>query len=207
MCRDREVRLPVQGAECQRSGFFLSREFYWSFHQLRCCTDVAPTLSAFPGKARPEAETFRGRKVELLREGYRSVPETAEVSSTGNVLPWPASEELEGPRRLSVTCVPLRAFPRCRFGNSPAPPPPLPSVSPLPCAELPGQAEPAVARDTPSALGSRLAPVHPYLPGKAEWECFLGAKILPLKQEGFWPPQSEGFFPPTIQPSEQAVSP
>lgn len=34
-------------------------DVYWSFHQLRCCTDVAQTLSAFPRRARPEAETSR----------------------------------------------------------------------------------------------------------------------------------------------------
>lgn len=110
-------------------------EVHWSFHQSHCCTDVAQTLgsSAFPRRARPEAGTCRGRKVELLSEGYQSVPETADVSSTGNVLPPPASKELKGSWRLSVTCVPLRAFPLRRLGKSPAPPAPRCRRRP-PCA-------------------------------------------------------------------------
>lgn len=56
--------------------------------------------------------------MERLSEGYQSVPETADVSSTGNVLPSPASKELKGSRQLSVTCAPLRAVPLWSFGNS-----------------------------------------------------------------------------------------
>lgn len=169
-------------------------EVHWSFHQLRCCTDVAQTLSsgAFPRRARPEAGTSRGRKVELISEGYQSVPETADVSSTGNVLPSPASKALQGSRRPSVPCAPLRAFPP---GDSGRARPRRPRVPP-------GQAE------SPPALRSRLAPAHPRSPGKAEWECSLPANSLPrLKQEGFWPPKGAGVFPPAVQPSEQAVSP
>lgn len=148
-------------------------EGYWSFHQLRCCTDVAQTLSssAFHRRARPEAETSRGRKVELLSEGYRSVPETADVSSTGNVLPSPASKELKGLSAAERDLGPAPGVPAVEIREQPGPTgpalPPPPSMSPLPCAKVPGQAEPAVARDPPSALGSPLAPVCPSSPGES----------------------------------------
>lgn len=164
-------------------------EVHWSFHQLRCCTDVAQTLSsgAFPRRARPEAGTSRGRKVELLSEGYQSVPETADVSSTGNMLPSPASKALQGSRRPSVPCAPLRAFPP---GDSGRARPRRPRVPPAL-----GQAEP------PPALRSRLAPAHPRSPGESRVGMFSWSKQSPQAQTGgiLAPKRCRGF--PSCSPA------
>lgn len=95
---------------------------------------------------------FQRKEGGTVREGYRSVPETAEVTSTGNVLPSPASKELKGSWRPSLTCVPLR------FGNSPATA--ALRVPPAPC-QGPGQGQslcPGVPLSSSPSLISREKP-------------------------------------------------
>lgn len=170
-------------------------EICWSFHRLRCCTDVAPTPSAFPLRARPEAETSRGRKEGGTAEGRdtKVFPKEPKLVPLGTCCPG----QLQRSWKPSVTCVPHRALPGADSGTARPRCRRRPACPPCPVPSSRGKLNlrslcPGVALSSSPSLVSR---------GKPSGNAPLEQRASPgSNRRDFGPHEVRGFSLPQLSP-------